>query len=143
MRYQHLLVPVDFTDSNAAALDAALELAAQHRARTTLLHVIEAIDQAGDDDATDLHQFYAELEAGVREKLSELAMRFEHAGLSVRAEIVVGRRVRDIVQYSATESIDLIVMKSHRVDLKRPQELWVSVSQQVSFLCQCPVMLVK
>ena len=143
MRYQHLLVPVDFTAANTAALDAALDLAAQHRARTTLLHVIEAIDQAGDDDETGLHRFYAELEAGVREKLAELARRFEQAGLPVQMEIVVGRRVRDIVQYSATKSVDLIVMKSDRVDLNRPQEGWASVSHQVSIFCQCPVMLVK
>ena len=143
MRYQHLLVPVDFTVANTVALDAALDLAAQHRARITLLHVIEAVDQAGDDDETELDRFYAELEVGVRERLGELARRFERAGLAVRKEIVVGRRVRDIVQYSATESVDLIVMKSDRVDLNRPQEGWASVSHQVSIFCQCPVMLVK
>ena len=42
-------------------------------------------------DETELDRFYAELEAGVRERLAELARRFEQAGLPVRKEIVVGR----------------------------------------------------
>lgn len=142
MPYRHLLVPVDFTEP-AAAVEAALELAAQHRSRTTLLHVIEAIDRATEEPDEETRRFYAELETSVRERLDDLARLFESAGLSVEQEIVVGHRVRDIVHYSAVQSVDLIVMRSRRVDPTQPARGIGTVSHQVSVLSQCPVMLIK
>jgi len=144
MQYRHLLVPLDFNDPGSTTLQTALDLAALHHAQTTLMYVIEAIDDSDDDDAeNDIESFYAQLEADVREKVRAIAARFEQAGLSVRAEIVVGHGPREIVQYSATESVDLIVMRSERVDLTQPDRRVTSVSHQVSLFCQCPVMLVK
>jgi universal stress protein A len=144
MRYRHVLVPVDFTESVTSAIEAALEMAAQHQARTTLLHVIEEIDDGSNSDPDDdITRFYAEVESSVRDRLSELARRFQQAGLDVDQEIVVGRRVRTIVQFSATESVDLIVMRSRRADPRQPQQAIASVSHQVSVLSQCPVMLIK
>ena len=144
MQYHHLLVPVDRNGPDPATIDVAFELAMQHHARTTLMYVIEAIDVVtnGDND-DDLESFYAELEVNIQKKLAGAAQRFEHAGLTVKAEILIGRGAREIVQYSATESVDLIVMRSQRVDLNRPHENLASFSHQVSLFCQCPVMLVK
>ncbi|MFT5327009.1 MAG: nucleotide-binding universal stress UspA family protein [Planctomycetaceae bacterium] len=142
MQYQHLLVPVDIQESASSAIEAALEMAAQHRARTTLLYVIEAIDLANEPD-DEISHFYSELEDSIRLKLAEVARRFEAAGLSVDQEIVIGHQVRDIVHYSATQSIDLIVMNSQRVDPNQPGRGVGSISHQVSVFCQCPVMLIK
>ena len=142
MQYQHLLVPVDFQEPVGSAIEAALEMAAQHRARTTLLYVIEAIDSADEPD-DEINHFYSELEDSIRSKLAEVAHRFEAAGLSVEREIVVGHQVRDIVHYSATQSVDLIVMNSQRVNPNQPGRGVGSISHQVSVFCQCPVMLIK
>ncbi len=142
MRYQHLLVPVDFHDAAASAIEAALEMATQHQARTTLLYVIEAIESA-DEPEDEFSSFYAELEESVRERLAAVARQFEAAGLPVEREIVVGHQVREIVQFSATQSVDLIVMNSQRVDPNQPGRGVGSISHQVSVFCQCPVMLIK
>ena len=135
MSDRHLLIPVDLYDPDLTTIDAALGLAVQNRARTTLLHVSESID----DDDDKLDQFYTELEVSVRGQLVE----FEQLGVPVRSEIFVGRRARDIVQPSATESVDLIVMRSRQVDLNQPEYAMTSVSHQVSMFCQCAVRLVK
>lgn len=140
MRYEHLLVPIDWSDRDQRALEAAIEMAAQHQARTTLIYVIEAIDT---DDEEELKSFYAEVEDSVRERLQSLVRRFQQAGLMARPEIVVGHKARTIVQYTATESVDLIVMQSERVDLQHPEQGLSSLSHQVSLFCQCPVMLIK
>ena len=139
MPYQHLLVPIDWSDPDQRAPQAALELAAQHQAMTTLIYVIEAID----DDDEDLETFYAEAERRVRDRLQSVMQPFEQAGLSVRPEIVVGQKARTIVHYTAAQSVDLIVMSSERVDLQRPETALNSISHQVSLFCQCPVMLIK
>jgi nucleotide-binding universal stress UspA family protein len=42
---RHILVPLDFTAKNQAALEIARELASQNKASVTLLHVIETIEK--------------------------------------------------------------------------------------------------
>lgn len=144
MQYQHLLVPVGLNAPDCATIDTAFDLARQYGARTTLLYVIEAIHADDDeDDETGLDAFFSELETNVRRKLASFVHRFEEAGLSVRVEVIVGHGPREIVQYSATTSVDLVVMQSERLDLNRPFENVSIASHQVSLFCQCPVMLVK
>jgi nucleotide-binding universal stress UspA family protein len=143
MNYQHVLVPIDLINPDPIAIDAAFDLAMQNHAKITLLHIIESIHESEVERDEEIDQFYAELETSVREKLTQLAKRFKDAQLTVHHEIVVGRPVRDIVRYSATHSVDLIVLRSDRVDPARPQEAMTKVSYHISMFCQCPVMLVK
>lgn len=143
MHYQHLLVPIEFHEAAASAIEAALQLAAQHQARTTLLYVIEEIDSGGEDPDDELRRLYAGIEESIRSRLRDVVLRFQNAGLTVEQEILVGRPVRDIVRYSATRAIDLIVMSSERIDPNHPGSGIGSFSHQVSVFCQCPVMLIK
>jgi nucleotide-binding universal stress UspA family protein len=143
MRYGHVLVPVDLSDPDQHAIAAAIEIAALHKAKTTLMYVIEAIDVGDEDEGNEFDAFYAELEAGIRQQLLEFAEQFRQAGLEVDVEILIGHRPREIIRYSATGTIDLIVMQSHRIDLNRPYENLTSASHQVGLFCQCPVMLLK
>lgn len=142
-RFRHLLVPVDFSDVGAAAVDTAVELAMLHRAELTLLHVIETIGDEPDESDSEIDDFYRQLESDARTKLAEIVARVEPQGVSIKHEILFGRRVREIVQYSMNRSVDMIVLSSHKLDLDRPQEGMASLSHQVSILAQCPVLLVK
>jgi|AntAceMinimDraft_11_1070367.scaffolds.fasta_scaffold24776_1 hypothetical protein len=100
MKYKHLLVPIDLNAPDQCALDAAFDRALQHRAITTMMYVIEAIDEAEDaEEEVELNAFYAELEENVRVCLQQLSQRFEHAGLIARPEIVVGRTASAVFQY--------------------------------------------
>ena len=54
-RFQHILVPLDFTPKNQVALDIAFKLASQNRSSVTLLHAIETIDNVPQDE---LQPFY-------------------------------------------------------------------------------------
>lgn len=139
-RFQHLLVPTDFTERNQPALDIAFEIATLNRARTTLLHVIETIDHTTDDE---LREFYERLEQRADTELEALAQRFETANLPVDRKIRYGRRTAEIVSYAAEHAIDLIVMKSHPPDPARPMESLNTISYQVSLICSCPILLVK
>lgn len=140
MPYEHLLVPIDWREPDQRALEAAMEMATQHQARTTLMYVIEAIDS---DEEDDLESFYTEVEENIRERLQSLIRQFQQVGLIAQPEVVVGQKARTIVQYTVTESVDLVVMPSQRVDLQHPEKGLNSLSHHVSLLCQCPVMLIK
>jgi len=139
-RFQHILVPVDFTEKNLAALDVAFEMAVANHARVTLLHVVETMDVETD---AELEQFYATLQSRADSELERMAQRFVAAKIAVDRKIRFGKRLHEIVGDSADRKADLIVMSSHKPDLQNPTQTWATLSYQVSVLCPCPVLLVK
>ena len=111
--FRQLLVPLDFTDKNEAAVTIALETARRDGAEVTLLHVIETIEHVDFDEMSD---FYRKLEARAAAKLQVLIHRFIAAGVRGRYEIVFGKRAGSILETAVNEKTDLIVLSSHLVD---------------------------
>ena len=138
--FKHILVPLDFTRKNAAALRIALSLAKQNGSRITLLHVVETIDYAEDEE---IAAFYETLKKRARARLETCAERFKEAKIPVAEKIVIGKTGRGIVSYALRKGVDLIVLSSHKVKLNKQPKGWATLSYQVSILSQCPVMLVK
>ena len=138
--FTHILVPLDFTPKNAAAIDIARRLAAQAGARVTLLHVIETIEHA---TGKEIDEFYRSLERRAEKELREAQRPLTAKSISVTTEIVYGRRGVEIVRYATERGVDLVVMSSHVIDAKEPQKSWATLSYQVATFCPCPVLLVK
>ncbi len=138
--FHHILVPLDFTQKNNAALKIALKLAKQNHSRVTLLHVIETIDYAEDEE---IAVFYETMKTRAREKLATCADRFHELDISVAEKVMLGRRGHGIVTYAMRKEVDLVVLSSHKIKLGQTPEGWATLSYQVSILCQCPVLLVK
>jgi len=139
-RFRHIVVPVDFTAKNQAALDIAFELASQNSARVTLLHVIETIENVPREE---LKGFYEQLASRASTQLESRSQRFADAGIAVDWKIRYGKRPVEIVQDAHDRKADLIVMSSHRVDPTAAVQSLGTLSYQVSILCDCPVLLVK
>jgi len=137
--FGHILVPIDFTDKSAKALDAAMRLAAADGSRLTLLHVIETLEY---EDA-ELKPFYESLESSAWSKLQPMAERVAQAGIEVEQDVVYGRRAVCIVDYASDKQADLLILGSHRITPDNPRKNLVTLSYQVSIMCQCPVLLVK
>ena len=138
--FRRILVPVDFTTRSLRAVRAAAKVAATTRAQTTLLHVIERID---DDESGALDAFYRKLEKAAREKMTPFLGPFADRRLPVRAEILYGKPVAEILQFAQADRTDLIVMSSHKLPLRHSGESWGTVSYKVGILSRCPVLLVK
>jgi len=138
--FRRILVPVDLTDKNILALDIAIQLALQNQASVTLLHVIETL---ADLTFQELEDFYKRLEKKARNKMDQMAERAIEKGVVVHPKIIYGQRAEEIVKYTLEQQIDLIIMTSHKVDLKNPTRGWGTLSYQVGILAQCPVLLVK
>jgi len=139
-RFQHILVPVDFTLKNQAALDIAFDMAEQHSARVTLVHVIETIEGASDEE---VRSFYNRLETRAQSEMESVSQRFVEAGIDIDYKIRYGKRTEQIVLDSIERGVDLIVMNSHKLD---PQDLVYSmgtISYQVSMFCPCAILLIK
>ncbi len=139
-RFQHILIPLDFTEKNLEALNIAFDLAVVNRARVTLLHVVEQISGEADEE---LASFYTRLRVRAEAELESRSQRFDQVGIVVDCKIRIGRRLHEIVTDSIDRAADLIVMSSHKPDLDHLLQTWATLSYQVSVLCQCPVLLVK
>ena len=137
--FRRILVPVDFTPRNWRAAVVAARMASDSKGRTTLLHVIERIDT---DNPSAFAGFYRKLEKNARKKLAKLIREFEKRGAPARGEVLYGRRVDEILRFAEDEKIDLIVMSSHKLPLRRG-EAWGTISYRVGLLARCPVLLVK
>jgi nucleotide-binding universal stress UspA family protein len=138
--FKKILVPVDMTDAHQPALDIAADLAKESAGEVTLLHVIEVIAEVW---AVEDRDFYDRLERRARDHLARLGHYLGERAVPRREEIVFGNRAPEIVRYAVEAGIDLIVLKSHRIDLQNPSTGWGTVSYKVGILAQCPVLLVK
>ncbi len=138
--FKHILVPLDFTRKNARALKIASDLASSGRAKLTLIHVIEVVPGL---PVEELRGLYRKLEESARTKLRSRAAALARRGIAVREKVVLGQRVREILNHAIAEKVDLIVLSSHRVNVERRGEGWGTISYKVGILAPCPVLLVK
>lgn len=138
--FRRILVPVDLTEKSLAAVDIAYEFAVRSAAEVTLLHVIETIEHVPFDE---LKPFYERLEKSARKQLQDFAERFTAHKLPVAHAVIYGHRSQQIIEYAAANSVDLIVIASHRIDPERPGRDWSSISYVVAMTSTCPVLLVK
>jgi nucleotide-binding universal stress UspA family protein len=139
--FDHILVPVDFTEKNAAAITVAKRLAVQSSARVSLLHVIESLEDAGDDE--EIQKFMERMEARSSDHLQRLLEQFADCDLEVTPATMINHRSQGIVLYAVENAVDLIVMGSHPIDPSAIRDSWATISYQVSLLCPCSILLIK
>ena len=138
--FRNILVPVDFTLKNEAALATAMDLARGKDVKVTLLHVIETIEHVEFEEMAD---FYRGLETRAAAKLYGMEERFKQALVPIYHEIVYGKRAEAIVHHAEERGMDLIVLSSHQVDRDHPALGVGTISYRIAIVARCPVLLVK
>lgn len=138
--FRNILVPVDFTLKNEAALATALDLARGKEAKVTLVHVIETIEHVEFDEMAD---FYRGLETRAAAKLYGMEERFKQELIPVYHDIIYGKRAEAIVRHAEEREVDLIVLSSHQVDRDHPALGVGAISYRIAIMARCPVLLVK
>jgi nucleotide-binding universal stress UspA family protein len=138
--FKHILVPTDFLDDNQHALEIAVRLCSMDDGKISLLHVIEVIQNTTFEEFED---FYSGLEKRSFKGLNDIINRLDISQTEVEPQVVYGNRTQEIVRYAEENNVDLIIMKSHKVDLEEPIQGWGTISYKVSILARCPVLLVK
>lgn len=139
--YSKILVPVDFTEKNEAALASALEIATPNEgSEITLLHVIETIEHI---EFEEMAGFYHGLEARAAAKLHVMEERLKADGVRVRHDIIFGKRAESVVRFAEEQGTDLMILSSHKVDRDHPALSWGTISYRIAIVARCPVLLVK
>jgi nucleotide-binding universal stress UspA family protein len=135
--FKKILVPVDFTDQNLAALDRAYQLAKWSHGTVTLIHVMERVENIPPEELT---QFYHRLEENAENKMGQYAKTFTDHGIAVIEKFIYGKRAEQILRTAMEDQAELMVLSSHRVNRN---EGWGTLSYKIAVLSPIPVMLVK
>jgi nucleotide-binding universal stress UspA family protein len=141
MPFHVVLVPVDTTAENQRPVEIAARLAGLHAdGRLILLHVIETIEDAPEDE---VREFYATLEGQARAAMEALVDGLASEPVAIERRIAYGRRAVEILATADECRADLIVLRSHRVEAGRPDARLGTLSHEVALLAAVPVLLVK
>lgn len=141
--HNKILVPIDFSPSSHAALDAAAELAQRFGAEIFLLHVIPAFPNVSIPDSITEAAIIekAKKEADSRFAVSEAALSAK--GIKVTSSVEVGNDVAgSILEAIDRENADLLVITTHGLSGWYPQ-VFGSITEKIVRLAQCPLLLLR
>jgi nucleotide-binding universal stress UspA family protein len=138
--FKHILVPTDLSPRSKRALEIALEMAPGENGKITLIHIIEKIE---DSDGEEFQSFYDRLASKAALKMKKMAQPYSSRKVIIDTEIIVGNRVKEIIEFSITRDVDLIVLNSHKLTNVDAVDGWATISYKVGILAPCPVMMVK
>jgi nucleotide-binding universal stress UspA family protein len=138
--FSRILVPVDLSDRNGAAVEAAAELAAASSGVVIVLHVIEELENV---PRSELEDFYQGLRGRAEGVLDGLRGQLEGRGVPVETAIRMGKPGTEILRFAEDESCDLAVMRSHVIDREHPTRGIGTTSHQIALAARCPVLLVR
>jgi nucleotide-binding universal stress UspA family protein len=143
MKIKSILFPTDLSSYDDTALVFASVLAAESGATLHILHVDDMKD-VGSDLAEFGFPFGAPWDYSGRVKVGEKLDEIRPTNFDVPFEhhYLRGAPAREILQFTRTEGVDLIVMASHgRTGLARL--VMGSVAEEVTRKAPCPVLIVK
>lgn len=143
MTISRILVPTDFSDGAAAALEYAMGLAQTFAASVHLLHVVDDPLAAGVWSSGLYAAEIAGLQATlVRDAEEHLLRTVPPTTVGVTREVRTGSPPRQIVDVARERGIDLIVMGTHgRTGLAHI--VMGSVAERVVRLAACPVLTLR
>jgi len=140
--FRSILVPIDFSDHSRKTLEVAKGVAQRHSAALTLMHVVE--DHLPPSFYTGSVFSAQREEASLLEKTRKELARFAEEtdgpdGLDITFVSEAGHAADRIIQYAATQDIDLVLLATHgRTGLAR--FALGSVAEKVLRNVSCPVL---
>lgn len=142
MRVKSILVPLDFSSPSKKALDYAVTVAKQFKARLTLLHVVEPVGTPDFAASFPLVMEDDKLIAAAKTEL-ERAVKEARVPRRIVEKILVrfGRSFHEITEAARTRKVDLIIISTHGyTGLKHA--LLGSTTERVVRHATCPVLVV-
>jgi universal stress protein A len=143
MRVKSILVPLDFSPPSKKALDYAVDLAREFKAKLTLLHVVEPVGTPDFAASFPLVMEDDELMAVARNELEQQVKAARLPRPMVEKILVrFGRSFHEITEAARTRKVDLIVISTHgHTGLKHA--LLGSTTERVVRHASCPVLVVR
>jgi nucleotide-binding universal stress UspA family protein len=140
-RFQHLVVPTDFSQMSREALSYAAAWARPCGSEMTLVHTIEPPPYP-EFGYAHIPTKEARLKRKARQKLEEYSQELNHVGIKAACVIRTGSAFHEIVALAREESADLIVIATHGRQAIA-HALLGSTAERVVRHAPCPVLVVR
>jgi nucleotide-binding universal stress UspA family protein len=143
MKINHILNPIDFSESSLAAMDYAKSLAQKYDSAITLLYVIDEMSrtQGWYVPHISIEEFYKEHEEQAKKKLEHCCYEELRNIKNVDRVIVKGDPSEEIVKYANSKGVDLIIMGAY--SKSGMDFIFGSTTRKVLKKSKCPVLCVK
>jgi nucleotide-binding universal stress UspA family protein len=138
--YKKILLPLDLANDHQRVMAIACEFARAAKAEVLLLHVVQTIP--GLPMETE-HDFYRQLEAASHEVLTKVKKTFSDQDIQTGLRILRGNRGEQVLDYAVEHQVDLIILRSPRVNPAIPHSGMGSLSWKLGLLAPCDVLLVR
>ena len=137
--YRRILVPLDGSPLAEGALSHGIALAGCFQAELVLVYV----GRSSPDVENGAAEVQRNLQGSVNaDYLTDLVQGAENKGIRTRAVRLTGRPEREIVRYSESNQVDLIVMSTHGM-ANKPSLLLGSVAGRVTRGANIPLLLIR
>jgi universal stress protein A len=132
-RFKRILCPIDFDRISIPALELAVSLAKQNKARVYLFYVIPKVEAA---------RLSADIEEVATNSLRGVARKWLHGKVPYQIIVRTGAPVSGLLKAEEELSVDLVVMSTHGRTGKK-HTLLGSVTEQVVRRSICPVLTTR
>lgn len=138
-----ILVPIDFSASSHAALDAATELAEKFRAELYLLHVIPQFPVVALPETVSEELIVEAAKKAAADHFEVSAAGLKAKGIKATTNIEVGDDVAgSILEAIEREGADLVVITTHGLSGWYPQ-VFGSIAEKLVKLVHTPILLLR
>lgn len=138
-----ILVPIDFSPSSHAALDAASELAEKFHAEVVLYHVIPQFPSATIPDSISEADVMGKAKAEAERLLGISQTALGKKGITATAFVEAGNDVAGgILDAAEREKVDLIVISTHGLSGWYPL-VFGSIAEKIIKLAHTPLLLLR
>lgn len=147
--FKNILYPIALTDISPKVAPYVVTMAKKLDAQVHLLHVLRSFDwfvdtYVQDSPKPDFKRIASNFEDKILIQAQQKLETFKHQYLIdiriANASVVSGTHYRQILDYSKSEGIDLIIMGK---GTRGQRMMFGSVADKVSRLAKVPVMLIK
>jgi nucleotide-binding universal stress UspA family protein len=138
-----LLLPIDFSDSSAAALEMATDLALHFHAELHLVNVIPFFVATTLPDFVPEQSFLQEARTRAEHNLAKCQKALLARGVKSTFSVEGGNDVAgEIMEVTEREHIDLLVISTHGISGWHPL-VFGSIAEKVVKLVRCPLLLLR
>jgi len=141
---RHILVPIDFSDESAVAVDHAVRIALMTSRYITLLHVVEVrTSEINPTGLVGIERILANLDEvarQARERLQSAAARPRERGVKCSVSVRMGIPYKEILDEVETTSPDLVVV-GHKGASRLARFLLGTTAERVVRYATCSVLV--
>jgi nucleotide-binding universal stress UspA family protein len=138
-----ILVPIDFSPSSHAALDAATELAEKFHAEVVMLHVIPQFPSATVPDSISESEIVQKAKAEAERLLGISQTALGKKGITATAFVEASNDVAgSILDGAEREKVDLLVISTHGLSGWYPL-VFGSIAEKIIKLAHTPLLLLR